>query len=54
VLASAKSGGVANELAAKDGGKIELAAKDGGKVEFATAVETTGKKDGGAPLRASF
>src|SRR5271167_3964791 len=40
VLASAKDGGVANELSAKDGGKIELAAKDGGKIELAA-------KDGG-------
>ena len=43
--ASAKDGGAAMELAAKDGGKIdfELAAKDGGKIDFELAAKDGGK-----------
>jgi hypothetical protein len=66
VLASAKDGGIANELAAKDGGKIELSAKDGGKIELsakdggkielALGVESpaASKKDGGAAPLAAY
>jgi hypothetical protein len=47
VVASAKDGGVAIELAAKDAGKSELAAKDGG-----VAVELAAKDAGKSELAA--
>jgi len=58
VLVSAKDGGVAIELAAKDAGKFELAAKDAGKFELAAKdggkFEPAAAKDGGVASLSTF